>query len=81
MNVPELIGIVMAVTEFFKKVVAKLFKVEVKGKAAVVLACLVSVGVVFVKAVQTDLTLGLALIPTLVQVVVGSTIGYSVMTK
>jgi hypothetical protein len=81
MNLPELIGIVVAVTEFLKKALAKLFRVKVEGRTAVILACVVSVGVVFFKAVQIDMPLSLGLVPTLVQVIIGSTIGYSIVTK
>lgn len=81
MNVPELLAVVVAATEFFKKAITKVFRVEMKGKAAVILAVLVSVGVVFVKAILGDVPLTLALVPTLVQVIIGSTMGYSIFTK
>lgn len=75
-----LIGIVAVVTEVIKKGLLKIH-VEVKGQAAVVLACLVSVGVVLVKAIQLDVPIGLGLVPVLVQVILGSTVGYSIVTK
>lgn len=81
MDVVTLIGIVMGVTELIKKSFTKLFKITINGKAAVILAVIVSIGVVVVKAVQLDVTIGLALIPTLIQVILGATIGYSIATK
>lgn len=81
MNVPECLALVVAVTEFLKKALKSVLKVEVKGQAAVILAVLVSVAVVFVKAVQTGTAINLALLPFLIQVAIGSTIGYSIATK
>lgn len=81
MNIGELIATVVVVTEFIKKAAKSSFGIEIKGKAAVVLAVLVSIGVVFVKAVLTDTPVGLALLPALIQVVLASTMGYSIATK
>lgn len=80
MDVLILIGIVATVTEIIKKGLLKI-RVELKGQSAVILACLVSVGVVLVKAIQLDVPIGLGLIPVLVQVILGSTVGYSIITK
>lgn len=81
MDVPILIGMVMAITELIKKGLLKYLHIEVKAKAAVVLAVLVSIGVVFVQALKGDITITLALVPTLIQVILGSTIGYAIVTK
>ena len=79
MDVPMLMGLVVLVTQFVKKAVKSVFKVELGGKAAIVVSVLVSIGVVFVKAIETDTTLGLGLIPVLIQVIIGSNMGYSLI--
>jgi hypothetical protein len=81
MNIPEMLAITVAVTEFFKKAAFSLFKVEIKARAAVVLAVLTSLGVVIYKAVETGTAVNLALVPLAIQVIIGSTIGYSIATK
>ena len=77
MDVLELVALVALVTQFVKKAVLKVFKVEIGGKAAIIASVLVSIGVVFVQAVQTETALGLGLIPVLIQVIIGSNMGYS----
>jgi hypothetical protein len=81
MDVAILIGIVMAVTELIKKGLLKYLHIDIKGKVAVVLAVITSVGVVFVQALKGDVPITFALLPVLIQVVIGSTIGYAIVTK
>jgi hypothetical protein len=81
MDTVTLIGIVMAVTELIKKAFLKYLKVDIKGSTAIILAVLVSIGTMFVQALKSDITISFALIPTLIQVIIGSTIGYSIVTK
>ena len=78
MNIAELIVAVGLVTQFAKKALLKL-KVNVEGKAAIVLSVVVSIGVVLVEAIKTDAAIGFALIPVLIQVIVGSNMGYSLL--
>lgn len=78
MNVPELILTVGLVTQFLKKALGKL-KIEVQGTGAVVLSVLVSIGVVLFQVVQTDAVIGFALLPVLIQVVIGANAGYSLL--
>lgn len=80
MDIAGMIAQVVVVTELIKKGLLKI-KVEVKGGAAVVLAVLVSIGVVLVAAITTEAPLTLALVPVLIQVILASTIGYSIVTK
>jgi hypothetical protein len=80
MNIASLIGITAVVTEFIKKALLKI-KVEVKGSAAVALAVIVSAAVVVVEVFKTEGTFGIGTIWIFVQVVIGSTIGYSILTK
>jgi hypothetical protein len=80
MNVVKLCAEVVAVTEILKKLLLKV-GVELKGKLAVGLAVVVSIGVVAVGAISTDTPLGLGLIPVLIQVILYSTVGYAVVTK
>jgi len=80
MNIPSLIAMTAVVTEFIKKALLKL-KIEIKGAAAVVLAVIVSAGVVVVEVFKTGGTFGIGTIWIFVQVVLGSTIGYSILTK
>lgn len=79
MDVATLLVVVMAVTQFVKKAVKSVFKVELGGKAAIIVSVLVSVGAVFVKAVESDTALGLGLVPVLIQVIIGSNMGYSLI--
>jgi hypothetical protein len=80
MNIPNLIAITAVVTEFIKKALLKI-KVEIKGPAAVVLAIIVSAGVVIVETFKTGGALGIGTAWIFIQVVIGSTIGYAIMTK
>ncbi|MCJ7487210.1 MAG: hypothetical protein MUQ25_13755 [Candidatus Aminicenantes bacterium] len=78
MDVLTLIGVTGFVTQFFKKALSR-FKLVIEGTAAVVLSVVVSVGVVLVEAIKLDMPLSLALIPVLVQVIVGANMGYSLL--
>jgi len=80
MNIPSLIAMTAVVTEFIKKALLKL-KIEIKGAAAVVLAVIVSAGVVVVEVFKTGGTFGIGTLWIFAQVVLGSTIGYSILTK
>jgi len=81
LDIVILIGIVVAVTELIKKGFTKYLKIDIKGKTAVILAGLVSVGVVFIESLKSDIPITFALLPILIQVIIGATIGYSIATK
>jgi hypothetical protein len=78
MDVPTLIIAVGLVTQFLKKALEKIH-VTVQGKGAVVLSVLVSIGVVLVEVIKTDAALSFALIPVLVQVIIGANAGYGLL--
>lgn len=78
MDIVALIAIVGIVTQFLKKALSK-FKINIEGTGAVVLSVVVSVGVVLVEAIKLDMPLGLALVPVLIQVIVGANMGYSLL--
>jgi len=80
-DVATLIGIVVVVTELIKKAFLKYLKLSIKGTAAIVLATLVSIGTVFVEALKADVAFSFAILPVLTQVILGATIGYSVVTR
>ena len=80
-DVATLIGIVVVVTELIKKAFLKYLKIYIKGTAAIVLATLVSIGTVFVESLKADVPLSFSMLPILIQVILGSTIGYAVVTK
>ncbi|MBE3120027.1 MAG: hypothetical protein IMZ50_14890 [Candidatus Atribacteria bacterium] len=78
MDIVALIAIVGVVTQFLKKALSKV-KINIEGKAAIVLSVLVSVGVVLVESIKFDMPLTFALVPVLVQVIVGANMGYSLL--
>jgi hypothetical protein len=78
MNVAALIVVVGLVTQFAKKLLGKI-NLKIEGTAAVVLSVVVSIGVVLVEAVKLDVPIGIALVPVLIQVIVGSNMGYSLL--
>jgi len=80
MNIASLIGITAVVTEFIKKALLKI-NIEIKGAVAVALAVIVSAGVVVVETFKAGGIFGIGTIWIFVQVVIGSTIGYSILTK
>ncbi len=79
MDVSNLIIVVLAVTQFIKTAALRAFKVEIGGKAAVVVSALAAAGVVFYKAIETNAVLGLGLVPVLIQVIIGANMGYSLI--
>lgn len=78
MDIAVLIVMVGIVTQFLKKALSKI-KINVEGKAAIVLSVLVSVGVVLVEAIKLDMPLSFALVPLLLQVIIGANMGYSLL--
>ena len=80
MDVAAMVASVAVVTEILKKLLLKV-RIEVKGQAAVILAGVVSVGVVLVAATKAGLPIDFSLLPVLIQVILASTIGYSIVTK
>ena len=80
MDIAAMVASVAVVTELIKKGLLKI-RIKIKGQAAVTLAGVVSVGVVLVNALRTDATIGVGLLPLLIQVILASTIGYSIVTK
>lgn len=81
MDIPKLIGIVAVVTETIKKLLLKYVHVDLKGQAAVVLAIIVSAGVVVFESLKTGQALGIPTFWVFLQVVIGATIGYAIVTK
>jgi len=80
MDIAVMVAAVAAATEIIKKGLLKI-RIEIKGQAAVILAGVVSVGVVLVNALRADVPVGLGLLPVLIQVIIYSTVGYSIVTK
>lgn len=80
MNIAELIALTAVVTELVKKALLRI-RIEVKGKLAVLLAVLVSAGVVFFDAVKNGTELSFQSFLIFIQVAFGSTLGYSIVTK
>jgi hypothetical protein len=80
MNIAEMIVSVGLVTEFFKRAFKSVFRIDIGGKAAVILSIIVSIGVVFVYAVNTATPFTFALIPILIQVAIGANAGYALLT-
>jgi hypothetical protein len=80
MDIAKLIASVAVVTEIIKKLLLKIH-IELKGQAAVVLAVIVSAGVVVVESLMIGQPLGLSTIVVFIKVVLGATIGYAIVTK
>jgi hypothetical protein len=80
MDIAKLIASVAVVTEILKKLLLKIH-VELKGQAAVVLAVIVSAGVVVVESLMTGQSIGLSTLVVFIKVVLGATIGYAIVTK
>jgi hypothetical protein len=80
MDIAKLIASVAVVTEILKKLLLKIH-IELKGQAAVALAVLVSAGVVVVESLMTGQSIGLSTLVVFIKVVLGATIGYSIVTK
>lgn len=81
MSIPEMVVSVGLVTEFLKRAALATFKIVITGRAAVILSIIVSVGVVFVYAINTATPISLALIPILIQVAIYANAGYAIVTK
>lgn len=80
MDIAKLIASVAVVTEILKKLLLQIH-VELKGQAAVVLAVIVSAGVVVVESLMTGQSIGLSTLVVFIKVVLGATIGYAIVTK
>ena len=79
MNIAEMIVSVGLVTEFIKKAVRAVLKIDIAGKGAVILSIIVSIGVVFVAAINTATPFTFALIPILIQVAIGANAGFALL--
>jgi hypothetical protein len=80
MNISLLIVTVGIATEFIKKALLKI-KIEIKGVSAVILAILVSAVVVILEVFKVGGQFTFQTIWVFIQVVIGSTVGYSILTK
>jgi len=80
MDIAKLIASVAVVTEIIKKLLLKIH-IELKGQAAIVLAVIVSAGVVVVESLMIGQPLGLPTIVVFIKVVLGATVGYAIVTK
>ena len=81
MSIPEMVVSVGLVTEFIKRAALATFKIVIKGSGAVILSVLVSIGVVFVFAINTATPITFSLIPILIQVAIYANAGYAIVTK
>jgi hypothetical protein len=83
MNILELIGYVMVITQFIKKAFDSKplvgLRVKVGGKAAIVVSVLVSVALVVSTAIEMHMAIGFGLVMPLVKVVIGSNMSYSLI--
>jgi hypothetical protein len=78
MSIAEMIALVAVVTEFIKKALATV-KVNLEGKAAMFVSWGVAAGVVLFDVIQNGKVFNLALVAVLLQVIIGSNIGYKLL--
>jgi ABC-type Mn2+/Zn2+ transport system permease subunit len=78
MTVAELAASTLVVTQFLKNFLDKL-KIKVEGVGAVILSVLVSIGVVLFSYVQNGQALNFGMIVLIVQVIIASNAGYSLI--
>jgi len=79
MDIAALVVQVGLVTEFIKKAVNCVFKIDIHGAGAVILSILVSAGVVFVAAIKTDTAFTFALVTTFIQVAIYANAGFALL--
>lgn len=75
MGIPEMIGVVLAVTQFIKEFLSRI-KITVQGTGAIVLSVLCSIGVVLYAKIGTPFTA--SWITDFIQVVIAANMGYKV---
>jgi hypothetical protein len=80
MDIAVLIATTAVVTELIKKALLKI-RIEIKGKAAVALAVIVSAGVTVFETLKMGGAFSFSTLWTFLQVAFGSTIGYAIVTK
>jgi len=79
MDVLELIGFCMVITQFVKKAAWAVFRVKLEGRAAIVVSVLVSAALVVFAAREMGLAIGLGLVMPFIKIVIGSNMSYSLI--
>lgn len=79
MDVLELIGYCLVITQFVKSAALSLFNVKIEKRAAIVASVLVSVALVGFTAIEMRLGIGFGLIMPLIKVIIGSNMSYSLI--
>lgn len=78
MTIPELVASVLVATQFLKNLLNKI-GVNVQGTVAVILSALCSIGVVVFSYIQSSKPFDVGMIILIVQVVIASNAGYSLI--
>ena len=79
MNIVELIGFCMVITQFVKAAALAVFKIKLEGRVAIVVSVLVSVALVVFTAIEMHMAIGLGLVMPLLKIIIGSNMSYSLI--
>ena len=79
MDVLELIGFCMVITQFVKKTALVVFRVKLEGRAAIIVSVLVSAALVVFAALEMGLPIGFGLVMPFIKIAIGSNMSYSLI--